>query len=371
MANLRFFIPTLLLVATIATFIVGGYWLWTGLLLVTVVPRVMDFILGDLKETPVDGAGLPWHLAQLLTIPLLASLMLLLLYYLGEARMGWLEKPTGWLGADLAVAKAKTNLTALFGGVLTVGIWQGSTGVIVGHELIHCSNRPLLRMLGNWLLAPTCFPAFSLEHVRRHHVDVAIPGDPETAPRGQSFWAFMVADYLATNRDAVTAETQRLKRSGSGWYSPGNRALRGYALSLLVGLIFVLAAGWAGLAAFLVIAFLGTLCTTLFSYIAHYGLVRLPGTPIEARHSWNSYRFWSTSVMFNLTRHANHHLRGNRPYWRLELETSGPVYPYGPTVMAGLALVPPLWRRVMTEPLQDWDQRMASPGELELLGGLN
>jgi len=36
--------------------------------------------------------------------------------------------------------------------------------------------------------------------------------------------------------------------------------------------------------------------------------------------------------------------------------------------MVVIALIPPLWRRVMASRLESWDQNYATKGELELLG---
>ncbi|MBL4758530.1 MAG: fatty acid desaturase [Rhizobiales bacterium] len=367
MKNLRFAISPLLLVITIGTFFIGGYWLWAGFLFVTLLPRLGDLIFGDEAET--HGTGPKWlmEIFHFSIMPLMAILSLLLLYYVGGASMSWLEILARWIGADIANARSHTGFGGLLGGVLTLAIFQGSAGVIVGHEFMHRATNPVFRWLGLWMIAPTGFVAISLEHVKGHHLNVGIPGDPETAIRGIGFWRFMVENIVATNRDAVVREQGRLHRAGIHWLSFGNRLFHGFALSFLIAGLFVLAAGWAGLLVFAAIAGIGSICITLFSYIAHYGLVRVPGTRIEARHSWNSYKFWSSSSMFNLMRHADHHLHSSRPYWKLESRAGCPVFPYGATIMAGLALFPPLWHKVVAAPLADWDADLATNSELRLL----
>ena len=222
-------------------------------------------------------------------------------------------------------------------------------------------------MIGRFLIAPSCFIAVGLEHTRSHHLDAAIPGDPETAIRGLGYWRYMIENFAATTREAFIGESQRLARKGQTLWSVNNRIIQGYAVSALLGICFYFVAGAVGLVAFIAIALVGTVTITVFSYIAHYGLVRVDGTRLEARHSWNSYRFFSTSLLFNLPRHSSHHLHADWPYWKLEHEPSAPLFPHGATVMASIALFPPLWRKVMAGPLEDWDRNYATNAELKLL----
>ena len=44
-----------------------------------------------------------------------------------------------------------------------------------------------------------------------------------------------------------------------------------------------------------------------------------------------------------------------------------PVLPYGYETMALIALVPPLWRRIVAPLLSDWDQRLANDAERRLV----
>jgi hypothetical protein len=102
-------------------------------------------------------------------------------------------------------------------------------------------------------------------------------------------------------------------------------------------------------------------------YIEHFGLVRVPGQPVEPRHSWNSYRRVSNGMLYNLPRHANHHRFATKPYWQLEVEPGSPEMPHGYLSMMVLALVPSVWERVITPKLAQWDTTMASDAERALL----
>ena len=72
---------------------------------------------------------------------------------------------------------------------------------------------------------------------------------------------------------------------------------------------------------------------------------------------------WST---FNLGRHSHHHAQGEVPYHELMPLPDSPVMIGGYMTTIFATLVPPLWHRMMTPKLIDWDRRFASPEELEL-----
>jgi alkane 1-monooxygenase len=116
------------------------------------------------------------------------------------------------------------------------------------------------------------------------------------------------------------------------------------------------AIGWAfgarALAAYLVVAVLAFCLLEVVNYIEHYGLRR--GTdargrlePVRARHSWNSDHRASRALLFELPRHADHHMNANRPYQTLQSVSGAPQLPAGYPAMVLLALLPPLWFRVM------------------------
>src|SRR5690606_19740926 len=106
------------------------------------------------------------------------------------------------------------------------------------------------------------------------------------------------------------------------------------------------------------------------NYIEHYGLVRVEGTRVEPRHSWNSSRRVTNWLLFNLPRHSDHHVRPNRNYWELEARTDAPQLPHGYFIMAAMALVPSIFRRKMEPRLEIWDRDYATPGERALVAAM-
>jgi len=143
--------------------------------------------------------------------------------------------------------------------------------------------------------------------------------------------------------------------------------VRGEILSLLIPFAFAYFAGMYGFIGFVLACGIGKLLLIAISYTQHYGIVRVDGTPIAERHSWDSYRPISNALLYNLPRHSDHHQHAWKSYCELETTSQAPHLPYGYQTMALLAFLPPLWNRIMHPLLGDWDRRLASETERRLL----
>jgi alkane 1-monooxygenase len=71
-------------------------------------------------------------------------------------------------------------------------------------------------------------------------------------------------------------------------------------------------------------------------------------------------------VLYSLARHSHHHAEADAPYWTLDASPDAPQLPGGYLLMIPLALVPPLYKWVMTPALNEWDRKWATPAEREL-----
>jgi alkane 1-monooxygenase len=88
------------------------------------------------------------------------------------------------------------------------------------------------------------------------------------------------------------------------------------------------------------------------NYIEHYGLQRRKVnefryedvTPV---HSWNSDFVIGRLVLFELTRHSDHHYEPSKHYQLLDSMPAASQLPAGYPAMMLLSLIPPLWFRVM------------------------
>ncbi len=98
----------------------------------------------------------------------------------------------------------------------------------------------------------------------------------------------------------------------------------------------------------------GFLLLETVNYIEHYGLLRSKTDSgryerVKENHSWNSNHVVGRMVLYELTRHSDHHFKSNKKYQILEYHEVSPQMPYGyPTSMV-LALIPPLWFKIMNK----------------------
>ena len=237
----------------------------------------------------------------------------------------------------------------LVGLVLSLGVLGGASGINVAHELNH-RTRPHERLLAKLLLWPTLYLHFTVEHNLGHHRHVATPLDPATARYGESVYHFWGRSVLGGWRSAWALERKRV--GAHAWWR--NRILHfqlaqlGYLLLVggLFGPLATLVALGAGIVAFLNLE--------TVNYIEHYGLLRrrTPGgryEPVQPHHSWNSDHELGRIVLYELTRHSDHHFRAARKYQILRRFAESPQLPAGYPASMLLALVPPLWFGVMNE----------------------
>jgi alkane 1-monooxygenase len=356
-----------LLVLNLAALTVGGAWLWAGLIAALVASTLIDEIAGDEASPP---SAVPERLLDAmlyLTLPLMIANSVLLAHLVGTADPLGLVGALAMVGVDLDAARAATGPLHLVGAVLALGLFTGAAATNVAHELVHRTESPLALGVGRWLLAFSIDTTFAIEHVHGHHRHVATARDPATARRGETAFAFALRSTIDGNRSAWAIERDRLERKGLPVWSWPNRVLTGQLLSLAIAALWMLIAGLAGLAVFLISAVQGKLYLELVNYIEHYGLVRVPGTSVEPRHSWNAYRRVTNGLLYNLARHSHHHRFARKPFWQLEVEPGAPTLPHGYMTMILIALVPPLFERTMAPLLATWDREQATPEERALI----
>ena len=88
------------------------------------------------------------------------------------------------------------------------------------------------------------------------------------------------------------------------------------------------------------------------NYIEHYGLLREKLESgryerVKEVHSWNSNHSIGRIVLYELTRHSDHHFKSSKKYQVLDSYEKSPELPYGYPSSIILSLMPPLWFRKM------------------------
>ncbi len=356
---------SLLLCLNLACLMAGGAWLWLGFAAAVFLSTIIDEAAGDDLTEPA-GSGAPvlvFNTLLFATLPLLALNALAFAALLGTGDPLYLSA----LGFGSAEAREATTPFHVLGGVLGLGLYGGAAGINVAHELVHRTGNQTALNVGRWLLAFAFDTTFAIEHVYGHHRNVATAADPATARRGEYVLAFAWRSARDGNLSAWTIEAERLKRKGLPVWSFANRAITWQAASLFILAVWGLLAGGLGVAVALAIAAVSKFFLEAVNYIEHYGLVRVPGTPVEPRHSWNCDHGTTNGMLYNLARHSHHHRFAAKPYWALEVEPASPQMPHGYMTMIIAAMVPPVWTRLMTPRLAAWDSNMANDAERALV----
>jgi alkane 1-monooxygenase len=124
------------------------------------------------------------------------------------------------------------------------------------------------------------------------------------------------------------------------------------ALEALFAVALGAAFGPGAVLFFFVQAFVAISLLEVVNYLEHYGMERrkLAGggyEKVSPLHSWNASHRLTNYFLFNLQRHSDHHAGPARRYQILRHFSESPQLPNGYAGMVMLALVPPLWRKVM------------------------
>jgi alkane 1-monooxygenase len=251
------------------------------------------------------------------------------------------------LVAWASVAAAHTSAIGVVSLALGVGVVTGVFGMLAAHEMIHSRSRAE-RLLGTAMLSAMAYRHFRIAHVRGHHRWAATERDAASARPGEGFYAFLVRTVTGQFLDAYRLERKRCAARPAF----ANRVVADIAVTAFIVLAVWWAAGPLGVVFFAAQSFVAIVVLELFNYIAHYGLQRrtLPGgtfEPFDDRHSWNSSNIVANHLIFNMGRHSYHHRKPALSYEKLEFIARAPELPAGYAASILLALVPPLWCRIM------------------------
>ncbi len=243
-----------------------------------------------------------------------------------------------------------------FGRVSAMGLMCGVLGINVGHELGHRLNRKE-QLIGEILLLTSLDTHFLPYHNGGHHRDVATPNDAATAKKNQILFLFWFTSHFGSYFKAWRLENDRLRQQGKSPFSLQNRMIvYSFANIALLSLIFYFF-GTHVLLAFIEASILGIMLLETVNYIEHYGLMRQKteaGTyeRVKHHHSWNSDHPIGRLLLFNLSRHSDHHYNGSKKYAVLKSVPQSPQMPTGYPGMMVLALFQPLWFALMNRKLK-------------------
>jgi alkane 1-monooxygenase len=250
------------------------------------------------------------------------------------------------------------SVEVLIGFTFSMGISSAVMGITVAHELAHREKGSLEHLLSKILLGTALYAHWGMDHVIGHHQSLGTPEDPSTAKWGESLYQFLPRSVSGGfNRiwSVEAARQEQKRRPVWNFRNPMVTVLLGQ-VALMIG--FALVFGAAGFFYFVCQASVAIGLLETINYIGHYGLVREIAdgggyAPIAPYHCWSAGNRVTNRFLFNLQRHADHHAHPGRHYQLLRHHPQSPQLPAGYAAMVLLALVPPLWRSIMDNRVND------------------
>ncbi|MEZ4887096.1 MAG: alkane 1-monooxygenase [Chitinophagales bacterium] len=324
------------LAATVISFSSEGWWTYTALIYTFFLIPILDMLMPAPEK---NMTAMEEELA--LKDPLYDWMVYLML----PIQYGFLV----WF---LVIIDDPTLTTfEMWGRITAMGILCGSLGINVAHELGHRTKK-YEQWMSKSLLLTSLYMHFFIEHNRGHHKRVATPDDPASARYGENIYFFYVRSVVFSYVSAWKLEAKKLQQKQLAFWSIHNEMLRFQfiQLALLVGIYF--AFGLLPMLAFIAAAAMGFLQLETVNYIEHYGLQRRQRDngnyeKVLPIHSWNSNHILGRLLLFELTRHSDHHFKASRKYQILRHFDDAPQMPTGYPGMMLLATIPPLWFAVM------------------------
>ena len=316
----------------------GGYWSYSALLFAFVLIPLLELLLpkNTRNYSPVQVEkrlrNKFFDLLLYLNVPIVYGALVFSLYKITHYNLPLYE---------------------IAGMTLSLGVILGANGINVAHELGHRKNW-WERILGKTLLIPSHYTHFYIEHNHGHHLNVGTSADPSTAKYNQnlfSFWGqsvfgtYQKAWEIQVNLNDIESRPILSWKNDMFWFAIIQMSYL-IAVQIYFGLLGVLLALFAGIIGFLLLE--------TINYIEHYGLRRnslISGRPerVSEKHSWNSNHILGRIILYELTRHSDHHFKSQKKYQVLENHDTSPQLPFGyPTCMV-LAFFPPLWFAVMNK----------------------
>jgi alkane 1-monooxygenase len=274
------------------------------------------------------------------------------LYHMQDNNLGWGDK---------------------IGRIASMGLLCGVFGINVGHELGH-RIKPFEQKLAKLLLMTSLYMHFFIEHNKGHHKNVATPADPSSARYGEVLYAFWPRTIFFSYLSAWHIANAEAKKRDGVLFTWRNGMIQAHIIQLsFIGLIYYLFGGML-LLYFVSAALMGILLLETVNYIEHYGLKRKPSGEGKyertmPEHSWNSNHILGRLMLFELSRHSDHHYMASRKYQILRHHRQAPQMPTGYPGMMLLSLVPPLWFWVMHKKIKKIDNNNTLNEELSLSQG--
>jgi alkane 1-monooxygenase len=334
----KYLTPAILYIGAFNSFTVTGWQIWIPLMIAWVFIPLMELIIKpdpenmSVAEEELVKADKAYDVMLYLIVVLQFVALYMFLQSMRTDDLSWVD-------------------TA--GRIWVMGMLCGTFGINAGHELGHRVNK-FEQTLAKMLLLTSLYMHFFIEHNKGHHKNVATPQDPSSARYGEWVYTFYFRTVFFSYLGAWHIATADAQKKGHAAFSIYNEMLLFHIIqAAFVAAIFFVFTPLITLY-FLMAALIGILLLETVNYIEHYGLQRKQTDTggyerTMPAHSWNSNHVIGRLMLFELSRHSDHHYLASRKYQVLRHHDEAPQMPTGYPGMMILSLLPPAWFFVMNK----------------------
>ena len=336
LSDLKYLMAYSIPLTAIFGFYMGGYWLLTTPIYIFLIIPIIEHLLTFLKIDDLEKGRINksthriFDLMLYINIPLVYGILIYALIFLRNKDLFSVE---------------------FFTSILTVGLLVGTNGINVAHELCHRSKK-YEKFLGKFLLIPSLYMHFYLEHIFGHHLNVATKEDPVTAKYNQPLYSFWISAIKGEILSAIEIQKKRLDKNNLSFFSVYNDMFWYSIIQSLYILIVFAFFNLQGIIFVLSVAMISILIFECVNYIEHYGLLRKKLSNgryerVTDMHSWNSNHILGRIVLYELTRHSDHHRISVTKYQNLKSIDKSPQLAFGYPTSILLSFIPVLWFKIM------------------------
>jgi alkane 1-monooxygenase len=341
MRLLKYTVPISVYLLAALAFTLQGWWCWAPLIYAWVCVPLIELCIRpnehnmSAAEEEMAKADKRYDYLVYAIVPLQLAALVYFLYGMQHQPLNWFETT---------------------GRIWSMGLLCGTFGINVGHELGH-RIKPIEQWLAKILLMTSLYMHFFTEHNKGHHKRVATPEDPSSARYNEMIYTFYFRTIIRSYFSAWHIANDETRKAGKTVWGFHNEMVQAHLIQgALVALIYFVFSPLVCLY-FIIAAGIGILLLETVNYIEHYGLQRkkLANGKYERampHHSWNSSHVLGRLLLFELSRHSDHHYMASRKYQILRHHANAPQLPTGYPGSMLLSLVPPAWFYVMNRKIK-------------------
>ena len=342
MSDLKYLMSYTIAIVTIVGILLGGGYTYMTVIYAFVFIPALEMLLKESNEEMSDevkknrSMDVFFDILLYLNIPLVFSIFFL----------------------SLNLLLYSSSSFEIVGIIASTSIMMATNGINVAHELGHRKSF-FSRTCSKLLLMPSQYMHFYIEHNFGHHVNVGTAEDPATAKYKQSLYSFWITSVIGQYIGAWKLQLKLLKISKYKFFSIKNDMMFYVIFQLMFIYLIYFNYGITVTIYSLIISVISFLFLETINYIEHYGLSRKKDKNgryerVKTIHSWNSNHVVGRLVLYELTRHSDHHFISSKKYQVLESIDESPQLPYGYPTSILLSMVPPLWFKIMNPRVESY-----------------